>query len=217
MGSGERRRRGGGDSMEDLRMAGLLPQPAAPCIAPAAMPTPLPRPDRPIVLVGLMGAGKSTVGRRLARRLGLPFVDADEEIERAADRTIPEIFDRFGEPAFRAGERRVIARLLDGGARVIATGGGAFVDAATRALILERCVAVWLDADVDTLAERVERRDTRPLLRGREPRAALAALAAQRNALYAEAHLRVRSGQMPHEEMVDRIVAALAARARSVG
>ena len=172
--SRERRRRGGEAKLEDLRMPRLLPQLAAPCIAPAAMPDTLPSPSKCIVLVGLMGAGKSTVGRRLARRLGLPFVDADEEIERAADHSISEIFDRFGEPAFRDGERRVIARLIEGPAKVIATGGGAFMNEGTRALILARCTAIWLDADVETLAERVARRDCRPLLRDKEPKEVLA-------------------------------------------
>ena len=119
--------------------------------------------DRSIVLVGLMGAGKSTVGRRLARRLRLAFADSDEEIERAADHSIPEIFDRFGEANFRDGERRVIARLIEGPPKVIATGGGAFMNGETRRLILDRCFAIWLDADVETLAERVSRRDHRPL------------------------------------------------------
>ncbi|HEX8191302.1 MAG TPA: shikimate kinase [Allosphingosinicella sp.] len=177
-----------------------------------ALPAPGYRPSRSIVLIGLMGAGKSTVGKRLARRLGLPFVDADEEIERAADHSISEIFDRFGEPAFRDGERRVIARLIDGPLKVIATGGGAFMHEATRALILERCTAVWLDADVATLAARVVRRDTRPLLRGREPEHVLEELAARRNPVYAQAHLRVTTEPVPHEEVVERIVKALAAR-----
>ena len=185
------------------------------------MASPLPRgadtTGRPIVLVGLPGAGKSTVGRRLARRLGVPFVDADEEIERAADHSISEIFDRFGEPAFRDGERRVIARLIDGGPKVIAAGGGAFMNEATRVLILERCVAVWLDSDVDTLAERVARRDHRPLLRGKEPREAIAALAERRNPIYAEAHLRVLTEPVAHDEVVERIVAALAELQGSAG
>lgn len=197
-------------------MAGLLPQPPPPCIAPAAMATPLPHPhpavDRPIVLVGLMGAGKSTVGRRLAKRLGLPFVDADEEIERAAGRTISEIFDSYGEPAFRDGERRVIARLVGDGPRVIATGGGAFIDDSTRALILERCIAIWLDAAFDTLAERVRRRDHRPLLRQGDTRAVIEALAERRNPIYAEADLRIVTAPGPHSDVVERIVAALSAR-----
>jgi len=182
------------------------------------MTSALPAPPQAIVLVGLMGAGKTTVGRRLARRLGLPFVDADEEIERAADRSITEIFDSFGEPAFRDGERRVIARLIDGPPKVIATGGGAFMHDATRALILERCTAIWLDADLDTLAERVTRRDHRPLLRDGDPRALLAALAARRNPIYAEAHLRIQTTEpVAHEQVVERIVTALAARAVPAG
>jgi shikimate kinase len=174
----------------------------------------LPRPEVPIVLVGLPGVGKSTVGRRLARRLGLPFVDSDEEIERAADRSIPEIFDRFGEADFRDGERRVLRRLIEGGPRVVATGGGAFMDAETRALILARCVAIWLDADVESLAKRVERRGHRPLLAGRDPQAFLSELGEMRGPVYGEAHLRVLSDSGPHERTVDRIVAALAERAR---
>jgi shikimate kinase len=176
------------------------------------MTFPLPRPDRPIVLVGLMGAGKTTVGRRLARRLGLPFTDADEEIERAADRSIAEIFERFGETYFRDGERRVIARLIDGAPKVIATGGGAFMNAATRALILERCIAVWLDADSETLAQRVSRRGHRPLLKGKEPLPLLRSLAEARNPVYAEAHIRIASQPSPHERTVERIVEALRLR-----
>jgi len=193
-------------------MAGLLPHHPALCIAPVAMDDALPHLDRCIVLVGLMGAGKSTVGRRLARRLGLPFIDSDEEIEKAADRTIPEIFDRFGEASFRDGERRVIARLLGGPRKVIATGGGAFMDERTRTLILERCVAVWLDADIATLAERVSRRDTRPLLREGDPVPVLARLAEARRPFYAQAHIHIRSQAMPHERAVDMIVTALAER-----
>jgi shikimate kinase len=193
-------------------MARLLPHETGRCIAPAAMPNPLPRPDRCIVLVGLMGAGKSTVGKRLARRLGMPFLDSDEEIERAADHKIVEIFDRFGEASFRDGERRVIRRLIGGVPKVIATGGGAFMDERTRALILAEAIAIWLDADVETLADRVRRRDTRPLLRGLDPLPRLRELAAARNAVYAEAPIHVRSAALPHEAAVDRIVAALAGR-----
>jgi shikimate kinase len=170
----------------------------------------LPLPDRCIVLVGLMGAGKSTVGRRLAKRLGRPFIDSDDEIEKAADRSISEIFDSFGEASFRDGERRVIARLLDGPAKVIATGGGAFMDERTRLLILERCVAVWLDASIPTLAERVTRRDHRPLLHGKNPAQVLERLAEARRPLYAEAHIHIQSEAVPHEHAVDMIVAALA-------
>jgi len=167
-------------------------------------------PKKSIALVGLMGAGKSTVGRRLAKRLGLAFVDSDREIEAAAGLDVAGIFERFGEAHFREGERRVMARLVDGPLRVIATGGGAFVDEATRALILARCTAIWLDADVATLAERVARRGRRPLLEGREPAAALEDLARARAPIYAEAHLTIRAGYCDHEEMVERIVAALA-------
>lgn len=164
---------------------------------------------RPIVLVGLMGAGKSTIGRRLATRLRLPFVDADTEIESAAGMTISDIFARFGEPYFRDGERRVIQRLIDGQPKVIATGGGAFVNEETRALILAEALAIWLDAPVEVLAERVRRRDTRPLLRGRDPVQVLRDLAAHRNPLYALAPLRVPSANAPHETTVRAILRAL--------
>lgn len=168
-------------------------------------------PDRPLVLVGLMGVGKSTIGRRLAQRLGLPFVDADEEIETAAGMTISEIFERYGEPFFRDGERRVIARLVDGQPKVIATGGGAFMNEATRRLILDKATAIWLDADIETLVDRVKRRETRPLLKGKDPRAVLDALAAERNPIYALAPIRVRSQPAPHDATVRAILKALAA------
>ena len=128
--------------------------------------------DRPVVLVGLMGVGKSTVGRRLAAMLGTDFVDVDDEIERAADRTVSEIFEAHGEAYFRSGERRVIARLMEEAHGVIATGGGAFVDPETRALILDQAIAVWLDCDIDTLVERTSRRNDRPLLRNGNARKA---------------------------------------------
>ena len=166
--------------------------------------------DRPIILIGLMGVGKSTVGKRLATRLHLAFVDADHEIEDAAGLSIPEIFERFGEAHFRDGERRVIARLMDGKPKVIATGGGAFMQPDTRALILEKGTAVWLDADIDVLAERVGRRDgSRPLLKNRDPREALAELAAIRNPVYALAPVHVHSQPLPHEATVESIVKAL--------
>lgn len=157
----------------------------------------------------MMGVGKSTVGRRLAHRLGLPFIDADEAIEAAADMTIQEMFDRYGEAAFRDGERRVIARLIDGSPKVIATGGGAFMQADTRDLILEKATAIWLDADIDILVERVSRKEGRPLLRNRDPRAVLVELAAVRNPLYALAPIHVVSNSTPHEATVDRIMEAL--------
>ena len=166
---------------------------------------------RPIVLVGLMGAGKTTIGRRLAARLDLPFVDADAEIETASGLPIPEIFARFGEAHFRDGERRVIARLIDGSAKVIATGGGAFMNDETRALILARTLAVWLDADIPTLVERVRRRDNRPLLHGKDPGTVLTELAAIRNPIYALAPIRVASKAAPHQDTVGAIITALAA------
>lgn len=156
-----------------------------------------------------MGAGKSTVGRRLAARLGMDFVDADEEIEQAAGMSIAEIFEKFGEAAFRDGERRVIARIIAGPPCVLATGGGAFVNADTRALILRDALAIWLDADIDTLVARVERRQTRPLLTGKDPRTVLTELAAARNPLYSEAPIRVASASAPHEITVNAILEAL--------
>jgi shikimate kinase len=165
--------------------------------------------DRPIVLVGLMGAGKSTVGRRLARRLGLPFVDSDTEIEEAAGTSAADLFERYGENDFRDGERRLVARLIDGTVRVIATGGGAFVDPLTRQLLNERAITVWLDAPVEVLAERTGRRNTRPLLRGGNRSATLARLSEQRQPMYAEAHIRILSGDGAHGNVVEAIVDAL--------
>ena len=166
--------------------------------------------DRPVVLVGLMGAGKTTVGRRLARRLELAFKDADAEIESAAGRTVAEIFEDFGEAGFRDGERRVIARLLsDGGPMVLALGGGAFVDADTRALAKDRAVTVWLKADLDTLMERVSRRDDRPLLRADDPRAVMADLMERRAPFYAEADITVDVDDASHDATASRIVEAL--------
>ncbi len=165
--------------------------------------------DRSIVLVGLMGSGKSTIGRRLAQRLGMRFADADDEIERAADMTISDIFGRFGEAHFRDGERRVIARLLAGKPMVLATGGGAFINDETRKLILDDSLCIWLDADIPTLVERVGRRSHRPLLKNRDPGEVLRELAAVRNPIYAEAHLRVSSASTPHDHTVRAILEAL--------
>jgi shikimate kinase len=162
-----------------------------------------------IVLVGLMGAGKSCIGRRLATRLGLPFVDADREIEEAAGCTIPEIFARHGEQAFRDGERRVILRLLEDGPCVLATGGGAFMDPRTRAAIKERALAVWLRADLDLLARRVARRNDRPLLQVDDPRKKLEELMALRHPVYAEADLTVESQDGPPEATLERLMSAL--------
>ncbi len=164
---------------------------------------------RPIVLVGMMGVGKSSIGRKLATRLGLGFVDADDEIESAAGMTIAEIFERFGEPYFRDGERRVIARLIEGGPKVIATGGGAFINPETRALILEKARSIWLDADINVLVDRVGRRSHRPLLQGKDARTVLTELGAVRNPVYAEAELHIRSDTSPHTRTVDNILKAL--------
>lgn len=165
--------------------------------------------DRPVVLVGLMGVGKSTVGRRLARRLGLPFVDSDAEIEDAAGYSAAEIFERFGERDFRDGERRLVARLVEGEIRVIATGGGAYVDPNTRQLLNERAITVWLDAPIDILAERTSRRNTRVQLRTGNPKAVLQKLADERRDSYAEAHIHVKSGDGAHKDVVEAIIEAL--------
>jgi shikimate kinase len=174
--------------------------------------SPAPNPvwhGQPIVLVGLMGAGKSTVGRRLAQRLRVPFVDADTEIETAAGMTVSDIFGRFGEAHFRDGERRVIARLMNGEPRVIATGGGAFIQDDTRALILASALAIWLDASPEVLVTRVARRDTRPLLRDGDPRQILEELARVRNPIYAQSHIRVVSQHAPHDLTVNAILKAI--------
>ena len=165
--------------------------------------------DKPIVLVGLMGAGKSTVGRRLARQLGLPFVDSDSAIEDAAGFSAAEVFEKYGEKDFRDGERRLVARLVEGHVRVIATGGGAFVDPRTRELLNARAITIWLDASIDVLSERTSRRDTRPLLRNDDPKGTLERLADERRPSYAEAHIHIRSGAGGHGEVVEAIIAAL--------
>lgn len=172
--------------------------------------TPAPHVDRPVVLVGMMGVGKTSIGKRLAGRLGISFVDADEEIERAAGMSIAEIFEKFGEPYFRDGERRVIARLIEGTPKVIATGGGAFINDETRALVLHRALSIWLDADVRILAERVGRRSHRPLLKDRDPVEVLTELGKTRNPLYAAADIHIRSDASPHARTVENILKALA-------
>jgi shikimate kinase len=174
--------------------------PDAPSFAPA----------RTLVLVGLMGAGKSSVGRRLAARLALPFIDADAEIEAAAGMTVSEIFARHGEPAFRDGERRVIARLLGDPVHVLATGGGAFMEPRTRALIRERAVSIWLRAELDELVRRVSRRSDRPLLKGADPRGVLERLMAERYPIYAQADVTVASGSGSTDDTVERILDELA-------
>jgi shikimate kinase len=166
---------------------------------------------RSIVLVGMMGAGKSSVGRRLAARLGIPFVDADAEIEIAAGMTIPEIFDQHGEPYFRAGEARVIARLLEGGPQILATGGGAFINPDTRATIGQKGISIWLNAELDVLMRRVKRRADRPLLQTEDPAAKLQQLMLERYPIYAQANLTVQSRDIPHDKIVEEILHSLLA------
>ena len=170
---------------------------------------------RTITLVGLMGVGKTSVGKRLAAALSLPFRDADNEVEAAAGRSIPDIFADLGESAFREGERRVIARLLDEPPHVLATGGGAFMNDETRALIKDRSVSIWLRADVEILARRVARKDNRPLLTGKDPLVVLRDLAEVRYPVYAEADIVVDSGDAPHNVTVDNVIKALAAHLES--
>ena len=164
---------------------------------------------RTIALVGLMGVGKSSVGRRLASALGLPFRDADAEVEAAAGRSISEIFENLGESAFRDGERRVITRLLDGPPHVLATGGGAFMNPETRALIKERAISIWLKADLDVLARRVGRKDSRPLIAGKDPLDVLKAQAEARYPAYAEADITVETGDAAHHITVGQVIEAL--------
>lgn len=180
-----------------------------PSTHPKALSAIAARIDRPVVLVGLMGVGKSTVGRKLAAMLGRDFVDADDAIAEAAQRSIPEIFETFGEAHFRDGERRVIARLIDEGHGVIATGGGAFVDPQTRAAVLAKGIAVWIDCDIDTLVERTARRGNRPLLQRGDPKQILTRLAAEREPFYGEAHIRVVSENGPHADTARAIIEAI--------
>ena len=168
---------------------------------------------RSVVLVGMMGAGKSSIGRRLAVRLEIPFVDADNEIEVAHQRmTIPDIFSTYGEAYFRAGETRVIARLLDGGPQVLATGGGAFMNPDTRGAVGANGISVWLKAEFDVLMRRIKRRQDRPLLKTDDPGETLRALMAERYPVYALADITIQSREVPHEKIVDEIVGALADR-----
>lgn len=158
-----------------------------------------------------MGAGKSTVGRRLAKRLNLPFIDTDTAIADASGLSAAEVFEKFGENEFRDGERRLVARLVDGEVRIIATGGGAYVDPKTRELLNQRTITVWLDAPVDVLVDRTGRRDTRPLLKNGDPKGTLERLAESRGPLYAEAHIRVTSGDGAHNDVVEAIISAVSA------
>jgi shikimate kinase len=161
---------------------------------------------RSIVLVGMMGAGKSSIGRRLASRLGIPFIDADTEIESAAGMTIPEIFEKHGEPYFRAGEARVIARLLDNGPQVLATGGGAVMDPQTRALIGQKGISIWLKADIDVLLKRTKRRNDRPLVEK------IKDLLPAREPIYAQADIIIQSRDEPHDAIIDEIMGELPKR-----
>ena len=167
---------------------------------------------RTIALVGMMGAGKSSIGRRLATRLKVPFQDADDEIEQAAGCTVADIFARYGEPAFRDGERKVIERLLTEPPHVLATGGGAFIDPGTRARMKDCAVSVWIKAPVDVLLSRIQRKDDRPLLKTGDPREVMERLLKEREPVYAEADLTVSSENGPHAETVERIVTALKER-----
>jgi shikimate kinase len=191
-------------------MSDVVTHNGAAALADAALASALGR--RSIVLVGMMGAGKSSVGRRLASRLGIPFVDADAEIEKAAGMTIPEIFAAHGEPYFRSGEARVIARLLDGGPQVLATGGGAFMNADTRAAIRSKGISVWLRASLDVLNRRVRRRSDRPLLKDTDPAETLKRLIEERYPIYAEADITVESREVPHDTIVDEIISGLRAQ-----
>jgi len=168
--------------------------------------------NRTVALVGMMGAGKTSIGRRLAARLKVPFRDADHEIEAAADLAIPEIFARFGEAHFREGERKVIARLLEEAPHVLATGGGAFMDPGTRDAMAQRAFTIWLKAPVGLLLARVKKRDTRPLLKNGDMRATLERLLAEREPVYATADMTVESADEPHGTAVERILGALKAR-----
>ncbi|HJS60747.1 MAG TPA: shikimate kinase [Pseudolabrys sp.] len=161
---------------------------------------------RSIVLIGMMGAGKSSIGRRLAGRLGIPFIDADTEIESAAGMTIPEIFEKHGEPYFRAGEARVIARLLDNGPQVLATGGGSVMDPQTRALIGQKGISIWLKADIDVLLKRTKRRNDRPLVEK------IKDLLPVREPIYAQSDIIIQSRDEPHDTIIDEIMGELSKR-----
>jgi shikimate kinase len=192
--------------MTDITLQnGAAGQPSAPAILSVLG-------SRSVVLVGMMGVGKSSIGRRLAARLGVPFVDADTEIEKAAGMSIADIFARHGEADFRSGEARVIARLLDGGPQVLATGGGAVMNADTRAAIKAKGVSIWLSAELDVLLRRInKRKNERPMLQTADPAATLRELLVAREPVYALADLTVQSREVPHDAIVSEIMAALAA------
>jgi shikimate kinase len=194
------------DHMSDRAMQDVTGTPLSEAAIVAALG------PRSIVLVGMMGAGKSSIGRRLAARLCVPFADADNEIEVAAGMSIPDIFSTYGEAYFRSGETRVIARLLDGGPQVLATGGGAFMSADARTAIAAHGVSVWLKAEFDVLMRRIKRRQDRPLLKTEDPGETLRALMAERYPVYAQADITIVSREVPHDKIVDEIVGALADR-----
>jgi len=188
-------------------MSNSPPPPTPPLLPCAELVAALGR--QSIILIGMMGAGKSSIGRRLAKKLDLPFIDADTEIELAAGMTISEIFEQHGEPYFRAGEARVLARLLEQGPQVLATGGGAYMNADTRALIRKKGITVWLKAEPDVLMRRIKRRSDRPLLQTADPEATLNRLIEERYPVYAEAEITLQSRDGPHEVIVDEILAAI--------
>src|SRR5271170_3214626 len=195
-------------------MSDLMPETVLPADASASQEAEISASlgTRSVVLVGMMGAGKSTIGRRLASRLRLPFLDADAEIEAAAGMPIPDIFETRGEPDFRNGEARVIARLLDGGPGVLATGGGAFMREETRNRIRDQAVSIWLKVDVDIIMRRVKRRADRPLLQTADPEATVGRLIAEREPIYRHADLTIWSRDVPHEKIVEECIEALYGR-----
>ncbi len=208
----------GDDKRGDERLSSIGPGAAkAAGEEPDAKPADAAGRQSSIVLVGMMGVGKTSVGRRLAPRLGLDFRDADEEIERAAGMSVAELFERFGEESFRKGETQVIDRLLKGPPIVLATGGGAMTIDATRNIIKARALSVWLRADLDVIVERATRRNTRPLLKTGDPRETLERLMAERAPFYAQANITVDSAPGPHGRTVDRIEKAIASRAHASG
>src|SRR5450432_2950677 len=202
---------GGVQRCNPRRTSHSMPETASPAGASASQDAEITAAlgTRPVVLVGMMGAGKSTIGRRLSARLRLPFLDADIEIEAAAAMSIPEIFETHGEPPLRDGEARVIARLLDSGHAVIATGGGAFMREETRSRIRLQAVSIWLKADADIIMRRVKRRVDRPLLQTADPAATVGRLIEEREPIYQHADLTIWSRDVPHEKIVDECIDAL--------
>src|SRR6476659_11296789 len=204
----------GGRERRNLRQSSIkMPETATPASASASPEAEITTAlgTRSIVLVGMMGAGKSTIGRRLSARLRLPFLDADTEIEAAAGMSIPDIFEAHGEPHFRDGEARVIARLLDGGPVVLATGGGAFMREETRSRIAAKAISIWLRADHDVIMRRVRRRADRPLLQTADPEGTVTRLLTEREPVYGHADLTIASRDVPHDKIVDETIETLRA------